>query len=77
MCSLYVVTTDDRQLSLTTLADDIRHLETAVELMLRRLTTWTKLPDERTDWDLETLLSELGAACQALRRLRGDADLPF
>lgn len=77
MCSLREVTTQDRQLSLTTSADQVRQLETAVELMLRRLTTWTKLPDERTDWDLEILLSELGGACQALRRLRGEADLPF
>lgn len=71
------VTTPPEQLTLAPEALEVRHLETVVELMLRRLTSWTKLPDERTDWELETLLAELGAACSALRRLRGEADLPF
>jgi len=53
------------------------HLESVVEIHLSRLRAWTKLPDERTDWALETVLSELGAAALALRQLRGDADLPF
>lgn len=71
------MTTDNDQLELIAPAIEIEHYERAVELMLRRLTTWTRLPDERTDWDLEQLLQELGTACQALRRLRGEADLPF
>jgi hypothetical protein len=77
LCRVGIVTTDDGQLELVPLADQVRSLESAVELMLRRITVWTKLPDERTDWDLETLLDELATASLALRRLRGDADLPF
>jgi len=60
------------------LAEHERELaETALSLHLRRLTTWTHLPDERTDWALEQLLEDLGTAALTLRRLRGDAELPF
>lgn len=51
--------------------------EAIVALQLERLKVWSKLPDERTDWALEQLLSELGAAATALRRLRNEAALPF
>lgn len=71
------MTTNEEQLELVQPADEIRTLEVSVELQLRRLSTWTALPEERTDWELEQLLVELGAACLALRRLRGEADLPF
>lgn len=57
--------------------DEARAYERLVALHLARLKAWTQLPDDRTDWALEQLLEELKTACLAVRRLRGEGDLPF
>lgn len=71
------MTTEDRQTSLLSRGDEARAYEAQLAILLHRISVWSKLPDERTDWDLEQLLQEIGTAALALRRLRGDADLPF
>lgn len=71
------MTIDPLQTRLLSTEEEAAHYEHLLALQLRRLQTWTKLPDERTDWALEQLLDELGTSALALRRLRGDADLPF
>lgn len=69
--------TDDAQLSLVSLEDTLRSYERILTLHLERLSTWTYLPDERTDWALEQLLQDIGAASLALRSLRAEASVPF
>lgn len=71
------VTTEYEQLGLITPQQEAAQHERALDLLLRRLSAWTKLPEERTDWQLETLLDDIGRTALALRRLRGEADLPF
>lgn len=71
------MTTYPEQPALFEPATEREQYERALGLQLRRLTTWTTLPDERTDWDLETLLNELGATALALRAIRGTEDVPF
>lgn len=71
------MTTDNPPPSLFDREAEIGALERLVQLHLSRLAAWSKLPDDRTDWELETLLVELGTAATALRRTRGDQDLPF
>lgn len=77
MCRVRGVTTDPQQTTLISGQELQQHAEAAVEINLQRLRAWSKLPDERTDWDLEIVLDELGAAAQALRALRNDRELPF
>lgn len=77
MCRVEVVTTDPDQTTLVPAAEEARQLERLVGIHLDRLRVWTTLPDERTDWALEALLEDLAHAAMALRRLRGEADLPF
>lgn len=71
------MTTDADQQTLIPRPSEAAIYERALALQLERLSTWTRLPDERTDWELETLLDELAGTARALRALRGDADLPF
>lgn len=71
------MTTDESQTRLISDAELAQNLEASVEIRLSILQAWTKLPNERTDWELETILDELGTAALALRRLRGDGDVPF
>ena len=71
------MTTGDEQTRLVSLEHEVETYERLVTLHLKRLTTWTYLPDERTDWELEQVLQDLGTTAMALRRLRGDAEVPF
>lgn len=71
------MTTDDGQLELIQPAHEAQAYERLLTIHLERLRAWTALPDQRTDWALENLLDELGTCARALRRLRGEADLPF
>lgn len=77
VCRVTNVTTNPAQQSLVPPQRDVELLTRSVELHLQRLRAWTALPDERTDWELEAVLEELGAAAQALRLLRSDAGVPF
>lgn len=56
---------------------EVEAYQQLVETHLACLRAWTTSPDERTDWALEQLLDELSAAAKGLRRLRGDAEVPF
>lgn len=71
------MTTDDDQLSLVTTSEQRMAYETVLALHLTRLSAWTALPDERTDWDLEQLLDDIRTTALAVRQLRGDEELPF
>lgn len=77
MVRLCSVTTDPHQLALVTPTEQAEAYAALLSIHLDRLRAWSKLPDERTDWALEELLDDIGTAAQALRRLRGEADLPF
>lgn len=77
MCRVVGVTIDRPTLPGMTPEAQAASYERLLSIHLQRLGVWTHLPDERTDWDLEQLLEDIRTASLALRRLRGDADLPF
>lgn len=77
MCRVVSVTTEPPQAQLISDQEQLALYEHAARVRLEQIIAWTKLPTERTDWELERLLSELGIACQFIRLLRGEADLPF
>lgn len=77
MCSVTYVTTDEQQLGLVTPEQELQAYEAIISLRLESIRAWTALPDERTDWALESLLDELASAALAVRRLRNDRELPF
>nr|CRY96710.1 hypothetical protein [uncultured prokaryote] len=52
-------------------------LQKIVDLYLLRLRTWTALPEERGDWELEQLLDDLANAATTLRSVRNERTIPF
>lgn len=72
-----MTTENPEQTSILSPAAEAQAYERILSLRLDQIRAWSELPDERTDWALETLLDELSVAAIAIRRLRGDRDLPF
>ena len=72
MCSA-----DDHQLRLIDLQHDRDLLQRRLDINLQTVRTWTRLPSERTDWALETLLGEITSDALALRQIHADLEVPF
>lgn len=71
------MTTDEDQQTLISQEELIAQLQALVEIHLKQIAAWTKLPDGRTDWELEVVLDDLAVAAKALRQHRNDQELPF
>lgn len=73
-----MTTNDPRQERILSREDELGSYQRALELRLETLKVWTRLPNERTDWDLERLLDEVRIAAMIIRQFRDeDAELPF